>query len=242
METTSPLLHPETVRGIAWGPLKGGGDDANQSLDPELLRGVSLGFVVPIISPELRPMPNTMPNIIALPYGRCPPVHLQAPTWRQLLELLARLSRTRIDASAEAVESTWPSPLYLRTVVQFVRADHPSADWRAILWLTIDYPAPASAPDAIDVDVLPLSYGLSSPPALLRDGSNTTFSKFYTIPPSVAVPLPTLPMTFPDIGQYLQAALEESRTHMGVSSRLGKLAEMVQACFPNAEVNNSNQM
>lgn len=65
-------------------------------------------------------MPVAMPNIISLPYGRCPPLHLQASNWRHLLKLLARLSGSRLEPTLEAMAIT-KSDLKLRTVVQFVK-------------------------------------------------------------------------------------------------------------------------
>jgi hypothetical protein len=65
-------------------------------------------------------MSGPMPNIITLPYGKSPPLHLQAPSWRHLLKLMARLSGTRIEPTVEAV-AVANGELRLRTVVQFVR-------------------------------------------------------------------------------------------------------------------------
>ncbi|KAJ7276554.1 hypothetical protein B0H12DRAFT_1085921 [Mycena haematopus] len=211
---------------------------AYQLLDADLGRGVSIGFVAPTITPELVPMHGPMPNRISLPYGRCPPLHLQAPTWRHLLKLMARLSGTRIEPTVEALAVTRSSQMQLRTIVQFVRTHHASPDWRTVLWFTIDHPVPPHLPNSRkftngDVDVLPWSYTLSSLPALLRDGSDTPLSKFYTIPSSAAVPFPSLPISFPNMAMYLQAALEESRKYMGDSSSgMRKLAKMVETCYP----------
>ncbi|KAJ7684021.1 hypothetical protein B0H17DRAFT_941288 [Mycena rosella] len=211
---------------------------AHQYLDADLLRGVSIGFVAPSIAAELAPMVGTMPNIISLPYGRCPPLHLQAPNWRHLLKLMARLSGTRIEPTVEALAVTRSAQMHLRTVVQFVRTHHSSSDWRTVLWFTIDHPVPNSLPGARkytngDVDILPWSYTLSSLPALLRDNSDTMLSKCYTIPSSDAVPFPALPISFPNMAMYLQAALEESRRYTSDSSSgIRKLAKMVETCYP----------
>lgn len=81
--------------------------------------------------------------------------------------------------------------------------------------------------------MLPWSYTLSSVPALLRDGSDTLLSKFYTIPSSPAVPFPALPISFPNMAMYLQAALEESRKYMADSSSgMRRLGKMVETCYP----------
>ncbi|KAJ6539502.1 hypothetical protein B0H19DRAFT_1179359 [Mycena capillaripes] len=244
------LYPPETVRGVSSGSLSEDSDGrpmgGNQFLDSDLLRGVSIGFVAPSITPDMVPMSGSMPNIISLPYGRCPPLHLQAPTWRHLLKLMARLSGTRIEPTVEALAVTRSSQMHLRTVVQFVRPHHASSDWRAVLWFTIDHPVPTGLPHARkytngDVDILPWSYTLSSLPALLRDGSDTMLSKFYTIPSSAAVPFPALPITFPNMAMYLQAALEESRKYMSDSSSgMRKLAKMVETCYPNIEQANGD--
>ncbi|KAJ7044501.1 hypothetical protein C8F04DRAFT_941351 [Mycena alexandri] len=235
------LYPPENPRSLSSASLDSEGRPAagaNQFLDNDVLRGVSIGFVAPSITPELLPMQQAMPNIISLPYGRCPPLHMQAPSWRHLLKLMARLSGTRIEPTVEALAVTRSSQLHLRTVVQFVRMHQSSSDWRALLWFTIDHPVPASLPGARkytnnDVDVLPWSYTLSSIPALLRDSSDTLLSKCYTIPSSAAVPFPALPITFPNMAMYLQAALEESRKYVNDSSSgMRRLAKMVETCYP----------
>lgn len=70
-------------------------------------------------------MRGPLPNIIALPYGKCPPMHVQARSWRQLLKLMAKLSATQIEPSTEAIAAT-KGELKLRTVVQFFKVRHPS--------------------------------------------------------------------------------------------------------------------
>lgn len=80
----------------------------------------AIGFKGPMISTRLIPMQEQMPNIISLPYSRCPPLHIQAPDWRHLLRLMARLSGTRIEPTVEAMAVS-KSDLKLRTVVQFVK-------------------------------------------------------------------------------------------------------------------------
>ncbi|KAG5221569.1 tho complex [Salix suchowensis] len=66
------------------------------------------------------PMQGTFPNIINLPYGKCPPLHLQAPTWRSLLKLMARLSGTKVEPTIEGI-AVAKHALHLRTVVQLVK-------------------------------------------------------------------------------------------------------------------------
>ncbi|KAF8165462.1 hypothetical protein B0H34DRAFT_240344 [Crassisporium funariophilum] len=84
--------------------------------------------------------------------------------------------------------------------------------------------------------MLPWSYTLSPIPMLLRDAADTQISKAYTIPASDTVPLPTLPITFPNLALYLQAALDSSRRFPADSSSgFGKLGKMVQMCYPSAE-------
>jgi hypothetical protein len=217
--------------------------DTAESLNPnhfverDLLVGVSLGFSTPVISITLAPMPVPMPNIITLPYGKSPPLHLQAPSWRHLLKLMARLSGTRIEPSIEAMAVT-KGELKLRTVVQFVKPHHLSSEWRVILYLTIDHPIPPNAPNAWkytngDVTTLPWSYSLSNIPSLLRDGTDTAMAAYYTIPSTTKTPYPVLPIDLPNMAMYLQSALEDSRRAMGdTSSGLRKLAKCVESCYP----------
>ena len=210
----------------------------------------AIGFKGPIISTRLVQMQDQMPNIISLPCTRCPPLHIQAPDWRHLLRLMARLSGTRIEPTADAMSNT---EVKLRTVIQFVKVrvillsvlrnlthfkPHPNSDdWRTVLWFTIDQPVPPSVPGASrytsgNPNLLPWSYTLSPIPVLLRDASDTNMSKTYTIPATDTVPLPTLPITFPDLALYLQAALDTSRRHLSDSPNgLGKLGKMVQVCY-----------
>lgn len=83
-----------------------------------------------------------------------------------------------------------------------------------------------------NVNELPYSYSLSTVPALLCDASDTPVSKTFTIPASASVPYPTLPITFPSLALYLQAALEASRQFLNDSSSGNrKLAKMMETCY-----------
>ncbi|CAA7259649.1 unnamed protein product [Cyclocybe aegerita] len=215
----------------------------NHFLDRELLMGVSIGFKPPVISAKLLPMQDPMPNIISLPYARCPPLHFQGPDWRHLLRLMARLSGTRIEPTVEAM-AICKTELKLRTVVQFVKPHSSSNTWRTVLWFSIDHPIPPAAPGASryltgNPNLLPWSYTLSPIPMLLRDAADTLISKAFTIPVTDAVPLPTLPITFPNLALYLQAALDASRRHSDANGH-GKLGRMVQMCYPHVEETHSD--
>ena len=116
--------------------------NVNQFVDPQLFQGVceysqwlrcrivfvdmfsAIGFFAPPISTDLITTLAVMPNIISLPYGKCPPLHLQGPSWRHLLMLMARLSGTRLEATLEAVAVN-KTEMKLRTVVQFVKVCNP---------------------------------------------------------------------------------------------------------------------
>ncbi|KAK0490857.1 hypothetical protein IW261DRAFT_1325595 [Armillaria novae-zelandiae] len=217
-----------------------GAVNGNQFVDAGLLHGVSIGFTPPVITSIMQQMSTPMPNIVSLPYGRCPPLHFQAPNWRHLLKLMARLSGTRIEPTIEAV-AVVKTDLFLRTVIQFIRPHPASEDWRTIIWFTIDHPVPASLPGARkytngDVDVLPWSYTLSAMPALLRDNADSQISQTYTIPSTEAVPYPKLPISFPNMALYLQAALDESRRYSNDgSSGMRKLSRMMDRCYPTLE-------
>jgi hypothetical protein len=113
--------------------------NANHFIDAELLHGVcefyfpspiptgpdnlhtAINFTPPVISDRLSPMQGQMPTLISLPYGRCPPLHFQAPSWRHLLKLMARLSGTKIEPTIEALAVNKNELLKLRTVVQFIK-------------------------------------------------------------------------------------------------------------------------
>ncbi|TFK43654.1 hypothetical protein BDQ12DRAFT_675338 [Crucibulum laeve] len=212
----------------------------NYFIDAELLVGVSMGFMSPAITTNLVPMQGALPNIISLPYGRSPPLHMQGTTWRHLLKLMARMSGSRMEAAMEALAVSKNENMKLRTVIQFIKA-HPLSEWRTVLWFTIDHPIPPGLPGAHkyhshNVNILPWSYTLSKIPDVLHDAADTPVSKTYTIPSTDAVPYPTLPITLPNLAMYLQAALEESRNYLSDSSSgLRKLAKMVETCYPSAE-------
>ncbi|KAF7983931.1 hypothetical protein HWV62_18328 [Athelia sp. TMB] len=214
--------------------------NSNSFVERELLQGISLGFTAPAISTMMTPLQGAMPNIITLPFGKSPPLHIQAPSWRHLLKLMARLSGTRIEPTPEAIAIS-KGELKLRTVVQFVRVHRSSSEWRTILYLSLDYPVPTNAPNSwkyinSDVSTLPFSYTLSTLPALLRDGSDNAISTYYTIPSTTRTPFPTLPIAFPDMAMYLQSAIDDSRKAMNDSSSgLRKLAKSVDAYYPNQE-------
>ncbi|KAL0577063.1 hypothetical protein V5O48_004906 [Marasmius crinis-equi] len=220
--------------------------NANQFLDTELLRGVSIGWNMPLIGPQMPTMQGPMPNIISLPYGRCPPLHFQTPNWRHLLMLMARLPGTRVEPTVEAMAQN-KFDMRLRTVIQFVRPHHNSNDWRTVIWLTIDTPVPPGPQNRKfsnnDVDTLPYSYTLSPVPTLLQNNPDTPISKVYTVPSTDSKPYPVLPITFPNLALYLQATLEESRRYMSDSSSgFRKLTKMTQVCYPNAyEADNGSE-
>ena len=66
------------------------------------------------------PMQGLIPNIIQLPFGRCPPLHIQAPSWKHLLKLLTRLDSSRIEPTMEAM-AAYKYEMKLRTVIQFMK-------------------------------------------------------------------------------------------------------------------------
>ncbi|KAF5390642.1 hypothetical protein D9757_002656 [Collybiopsis confluens] len=208
--------------------------NVNQFVDKELFLGVSIGFWDPVLVDRPGPMASVMPNIISLPYGKSPPLHLQATSWRHLLKLMVRLSGTRIEPTLDATQRN--EPLHLRTVVQFVRAHYTSHTWQTIVWFTLDQDSERSLirrNPAGDNESLPYSYYQMKLPALLRHGSDSDVSKVYTIPSTHTVPYPTLPITFPNLTVYLQAALEESRRYLNDSSSgMRKFAKMLQSCYP----------
>ncbi|KAI0776129.1 hypothetical protein BD413DRAFT_669305 [Trametes elegans] len=212
-----------------------------QYLDAEYLAGLSIGFSTPSITPTLRPFEGVIPNVIALPYGRCPPFHLKAPSWRTLLKLMARLSGTRLEPTMEAL-AVVKTEMKLRVVVSFVKVHHASSEWHTVLYMTIDHPVPPSAPAGWryrngDTNTLPWSYTLSQLPPFLRDGADAALSKFYTIPASHEAPLPTLPISFPNLATYLALALESSRDAMhDSSSGVRRLAKYVDQFYPSDRV------
>ncbi|KAG0709784.1 hypothetical protein DFH29DRAFT_793304 [Suillus ampliporus] len=210
---------------------------ANQYVEPDMLMGISMGFSRPAISTILSPMAATMPNVITLPYGKAPTFHIQAPTWRHLLKLMARLSGTRVEPTLEAL-TVAKHELKLRTVIQLVKIHHSASEWRTVIYLTTDMPVPPSVTNSHkytngDVNVLPYSYTLSPLPQLLRDGADSPMAKYYVVPATNSTPYPTLPINFPNLAMYLQSAVQDSRKAANDSSGgVRKLAQNIDSCYP----------
>lgn len=211
---------------------------SNPYISDDLLNGVSIGFDPPPMSAQLGTWNKALPTIISLPFGRSVPLHVQAPSWRHVLKLLARLPGTSIQPTIEALAET-KMEHKLRTVIQFAKPHLASTEWRVILWFTLEHPVPSNVPGstryANDVNVLPWSYTFSQPPQLLRGGSDSQLAKAYTIPVTNSLSFPKLPITCPDLAMYLHAAMEVSRRHINDSSSgVRKLAKMIDFCYPNA--------
>ncbi len=79
-----------------------------------------MGFFPPVITPQLEPYKERIPNVIALPYGRSPPLHIKAPNWRELVRLMALLSETRVEPNIEA-QAVVKTAMHLRVVINFVK-------------------------------------------------------------------------------------------------------------------------
>lgn len=79
-----------------------------------------MNFGTPPIGPSLTPFAGVIPNVIALPYGRTLPFYIKAPSWRNLLKLMARLSGTHLEPTMEAI-AVVKSEMKLRIVVSFVK-------------------------------------------------------------------------------------------------------------------------
>lgn len=85
-----------------------------------------------------------------------------------------------------------------------------------------------------DPSILPYSYTLSPTPTHLREAADSPLQKWYSIPATSTNPFVTLPVSFPDLAQYLIVAVEESRR--AVSDRttgMGRLAKCIDMFYPN---------
>ncbi|KAI0687201.1 hypothetical protein BC835DRAFT_1448988 [Cytidiella melzeri] len=207
--------------------------------EPDLSFDVAIGFAPAVITPQLEPYPDQLPDVIALPYGRSPPLHIKAPNWRNLVRLMALLSETRIEPTIEA-QGKVKTAMHLRVVINFVKVHATSPNWHVILYLTIDYPPPADTRynkyrNLSDPSVLPFSYTLSPTPQHLREPADSPLQKWYNVPCTNSMPLITLPVSFPDLAQYLVGALEDSRRSLSDrTTGLGRLAKAVDAFYPSS--------
>ncbi|KAF5375319.1 hypothetical protein D9757_009688 [Collybiopsis confluens] len=231
-------------------------DNYSPTGEDELLQGFSCGFHDPVSLDQIQPLAGNIPHIISFPQSNFPAFHLQAMSWRHLLEVMVRMSETRMQPALEASQRN--EKLHLRTVIQFCpvfrpvnlqsqyKEGHTPHGWRTLIWVTVDQgpkwtpkwtikmpPRRIGARGAQDVDVesLPSSYQQMELPTFLRD-VNSEFDYIYTVPSTQSVPWPVLPISFPDFALYLQAALAKSRIHYN-SYGIGKLAFMLTCCYPN---------
>ncbi|KAI0089266.1 hypothetical protein BDY19DRAFT_134737 [Irpex rosettiformis] len=211
---------------------------SSQFISPELLHGLTMGFGPPVITPQMEPYKEQLPDVITLPYGRSPPLHIKAPNWWKLVRLMALMSETRIEPNIEA-QAAVKTAMHLRVVINFVKLHATSLDWHVILYLTIDLSVPNDQRynkyrNLSDPSVLPFSYTLSPTPTHLREAADSPLQKWYSIPSTGNKPSITLPVSFPDLAQYLISAVEESRR--AVSDRttsMGRLAKCIDTFYPN---------
>ncbi|PCH41147.1 hypothetical protein WOLCODRAFT_99932 [Wolfiporia cocos MD-104 SS10] len=209
-----------------------------QRLIPQqLLRGVSMGVGVPSISASLRPMQTEIPTVIQLTYDKKGPFHIRGPNWRSLLKLMAMMGSTRIEPSTETIANA-TKDIRLRVVVSFVKVHSTSPEWNTVLYMSMDRPVKSDTPNAQryrngDTTMLPWSYTLTAPPAVLRDGADAAMSKFYTVPNTPGNLYPTLPISMPDLATYLATALDVSRNgaHEGIPG-LRRLSKLIDSIYP----------
>ena len=103
------------------------------------------------------------------------------------------------------------------------------------MYLSIDYPVPEGhqyttySPN--DPALLPYSYTLSPIPDFLSRNADSPTSKWFSIPAPREHPLPTLPLSFPDLAAYLARAVELSRAER--SNSFHRLAKAVDEFYPN---------
>jgi hypothetical protein len=81
-----------------------------------------MSFGAPNLTDNALP-PLEVPDVVELPYGKASPMHIQAPSWRQMLKLMARMSASRIEPTVDAIAQFRDGGLKLRAVVQFVKVE-----------------------------------------------------------------------------------------------------------------------
>ncbi|KAH9938257.1 uncharacterized protein B0H18DRAFT_1080994 [Fomitopsis serialis] len=196
-----------------------------------------MGFGTAPIVLTAAPFKGSIPTLISLPNADKPPFYIQAPNWRSLLKFMARLPATRVEPSIEVLKKL-KGEARLRIVISFVKVHSTSSAWLTAVYMSIDVPVPVNTPNAVrfrngDSSVLPWSYTICSPPAVLRDGADAPISKFYTIPSVPGNLYPTLPTTFPDLAMYLASALELSRNGPPEGyPGLRRLSKIVDTLYP----------
>lgn len=117
-----------------------------------------------------------------------------------------------------------------------------SDDWKTILYLTADVPVPKNHPqprrfNPANVNEVPYSYTLTK--VVSVGGPDSEVSKSFMVPPHANMPYPTLPISLPNLASYLHEVLMASRRGSADKlSGIGKLAKVMDACYPSEAVVN----
>lgn len=178
---------------------------------------------------------SPFPDIISLSPNQ--PFFIAAPTFRQLLRLLANLGH----ASVEVAEDNSPnaaavdlSEKFLRPTLQFQHFSGRDRNTYTILWLEIDAPHIISGAPSSATDTSRLPYRSFLGNLGVQHIPNAGSELFVC-----QMPLPPLPRKLPDISMYLQNLVMTSR-RANDSSGLRRLSKIVDKSYPNPDQDAEN--
>ncbi|KAG8851325.1 hypothetical protein FRB96_009390 [Tulasnella sp. 330] len=111
-------------------------------LEREYAEGVSFGYHPPNLDMNVLPEPPPLPETIII-HPTCA-FHISAPSWHQMLRLLARIGDISLQPSPEAYEQLPDSgELSVRLVLHFHKCRY-GDQWRTILWVDLNRSLPQS--------------------------------------------------------------------------------------------------
>jgi hypothetical protein len=164
---------------------------------------------------------NPFPDIISLSHGNA--FYIAAPTFRQLLRLLANLGHGIIEEELDSQPPPGRSPAHLRPALQLVQV-RPLEEPYVILWLELEVPMPKGMHCNGDTSLR--AYG-SVLPLNVQHVPNKGSHLFVC-----QTPLPPLPRKLPEVATYLQKLLVMSR-QMADTTGLRRLSKLVDRFYPN---------
>lgn len=148
---------------------------------------------------------------------------IAAPTFRQLLRLLANLGHVVIEEELDTQPTLERSPAHLRPALQLVQVSPPEEPY-IILWLELEVPLPNGMHCNGDTSLRAYRSVL---PQNVQHVPNRGSHLFVC-----QTPLPPLPRKLPEVATYLQSRVVTSR-QMADTTGLRRLSKLVDRFYPN---------
>lgn len=189
-------------------------------MEPEYSNKVSFGYMPPPLDQPVIPPCPAFPETVVIQQDAA--FHISAPTWHDMMKLLARLGEAKVIPSPAAF-STLPGYTMaadLRLILHFHK-NKVGGDWRVVLWMDYDRNLPKSmTPNErgrwMNGDTTMLPWGCRIPEesisgALRGPGPMDVSSHTSNIVYVLQSPFPKLPISLSNIAAILQEAYQKSK-------------------------------